>query len=109
VSVAAFLAGLRRRDIRVWTDHDRLRCNASAGVLTAELRDQLKRRKTEIFEYLLRAGALAWQQRAIVPLQPRDAPSRFCGRNHRRLLRRRHYRFSSWRDNSCRMARTSAF
>ncbi|HKB81588.1 MAG TPA: thioesterase domain-containing protein, partial [Burkholderiales bacterium] len=42
-----------------------------AGVLTAELRDQLKRRKREILEYLLKAGTLARQQRAIVPLQPR--------------------------------------
>jgi len=71
VSVAAFLADLRRRDIRVWTDRSRLRCNAPAGVLTPELRDQLRRRKSEILEFLRTAGALARQQRAIVPLQPR--------------------------------------
>jgi thioesterase domain-containing protein len=71
VSVATFLAELRQRDIQVWTDRDRLRCNAPAGVLTPELRDQLKRRKSEILEFLRMAGALARQQRAIVPLQPR--------------------------------------
>ncbi|SRR6266851_978039 len=34
-SVAAFLADLRRRDIRVWADGDRLRCNAPVSVVTA--------------------------------------------------------------------------
>jgi thioesterase domain-containing protein len=69
--VASFLADLRRRDIRVWADGDRLRCNAPASVVTAELRDQLRIRKGEILEFLRTAGALARQQRAIVPLQPR--------------------------------------
>jgi thioesterase domain-containing protein len=71
VSVAAFLADLRRRDIRVWADGDRLRCNAPASVVTAELRDQLRKHKSEILEFLCTAEALARQQRAIVPLQPR--------------------------------------
>ena len=71
MSVAAFLADLRRRDIRVWADHDRLRCNAPASVLTPELRDQLRKHKSEILEFLYTAEALARQQRAIVPLQPR--------------------------------------
>ena len=37
--VPALLAELRSRDIHVWADGDRLRCNAPADVLTPELRD----------------------------------------------------------------------
>jgi len=70
VTVHAFLAELRSRDIEVWADGDRLRCNAPAGVLTPELRDQLQQRKYDILEFLRSAGTLARQQRAIVPLQP---------------------------------------
>src|SRR5205823_1271031 len=69
--VPALLAELRRRDIQVWADGDRLRCNAPGDALTPELRDQLQQRKNDILEFLHSAGALAQQQRAIVPLQPR--------------------------------------
>ena len=69
--VPALLAELRNRDIQIWADGDRLRCNAPAEVLTPELRDQLQQRKDEILEFLRSAEALAHEQRAIVPLQPR--------------------------------------
>ena len=69
--VPVFLAELRSRDIEVWAEGDRLRCAAPAGVLTPELRDQLRQRKHEILEFLRSAEALTRQQRAIVPLQPR--------------------------------------
>jgi thioesterase domain-containing protein len=65
------LAELRGRDIQIWADGDRLRCNAPAEVLTPELRDQLRQRKHDILEFLRSADVLAGQQRAIVPLQPR--------------------------------------
>ena len=68
--VPALLAELRRRDVRLWADGDRLRCTAPAGVLTPELRNQIQQRKTEILELLRSAETLAQQQRAIVPLQP---------------------------------------
>jgi thioesterase domain-containing protein len=71
MSLRVFLAELRSRDIQVWADGDRLRCNAPADVLTPELRDQLELRKNDILEFLRSAEALARQQRAIVPLQPR--------------------------------------
>jgi thioesterase domain-containing protein len=73
VSGAALLAELRSRDVQVWADGDQLRCNAPAGALTPELRDQLRQRKGDILEFLRMAGALARQQRAIVPLQPRGS------------------------------------
>jgi thioesterase domain-containing protein len=71
VSVAAFLAELRSRDMQVWADGDQLRCNAPAGVLTPEVRDHLRQHKHDILKFLRSAEALARQQRAIVPLQPR--------------------------------------
>lgn len=71
MSVAALLAELRSRDMQLWADGDQLRCNAPAGVLTPQLRDQLQRHKGVILEFLRSAEALARQQRAIVPLQAR--------------------------------------
>lgn len=73
MSVPALLAELRRHDLQVWADGDQLRCSAPAGVLTPELRDQLRRHKQVILDFLRSAEALARQQRAIVPLQPRGA------------------------------------
>ena len=71
MSVLAFLAELRSRDIHLLADGDRLRCNAPAGVLTPQLSDQLRQRKREILEFLRAAESVARQQRAIVPMQPR--------------------------------------
>ncbi|HEV2670472.1 MAG TPA: thioesterase domain-containing protein [Gemmatimonadales bacterium] len=70
MSVAALLAELRSRDIQLWPEGDELRCNAPAGVLTPELRNQLRQRKGDIVEFLRSAETLAQQERAIVPLQP---------------------------------------
>jgi thioesterase domain-containing protein len=70
VSVPAFLAQLRGRDIRVWADGERLRCSAPEGLLTPELRDELQRRKRDILEFLRAADSLARRPRALVPLQP---------------------------------------
>jgi thioesterase domain-containing protein len=71
MKVLNFLEKLRSRDIQVWAEGDRLRCNAPAGVLTPELQHELRQRKDEILRFLRSAEALAQQQRAIVPLQPR--------------------------------------
>jgi thioesterase domain-containing protein len=71
MKVLDFLVTLRERDIQISADGERLRCNAPAGALTSELRDELRRRKTEILQFLRSAESLAQQQRAIVPLQSR--------------------------------------
>lgn len=79
----AVLATLRHRQIQVWADGEQLRCNAPAGALTPELREQLRQHKPEILQFLHSAGALARQQRAIVPLQPRgDRPPVFAVAGH---------------------------
>jgi thioesterase domain-containing protein len=70
MTAAALLATLVERDIRISADGEQLRCNAPAGALTDELREELQRRKDEILQFLRSAGSLVRQQRAIVPLQP---------------------------------------
>jgi len=67
--IPALLAELRSRDIHVWIEGGRLRCGAPAGVLTAELRQQLSANKAALLDFLRNADALNGQQRAIVPLQ----------------------------------------
>jgi thioesterase domain-containing protein len=62
--VSELLADLAAKDIKVWVEGDRLRCNAPAGALTAELRDQLRDRKGEIIAFVNMATAAARQQPA---------------------------------------------
>jgi thioesterase domain-containing protein len=69
MNAASFLSELRRRDIQVWAVGGELHCNAKAGVLTPELRAQLRQRKAEILKLLASGQTLASQERAIVPLQ----------------------------------------
>lgn len=71
MNLSEFLTELRTRDIRIWAEGDQLRCSARTGVLTPELREELKSRKGDILAFLRAADQLAGQQRAIVPLQPR--------------------------------------
>ena len=69
MSAAEFLSELRRRNIQVWAVGGELRCTAQAGVLTPDLRDQLRQRKNDILAFLASAQTLAGQERAIVPIQ----------------------------------------
>lgn len=69
--VPTFLEELRSRNIQVWAEGDQLRCTAPTGVLTPALRDQLRHEKSAIVHFLRSAEALARQERAIVPLQPK--------------------------------------
>ena len=70
MNVHALLEHLDGRGIRVWAEGERLRCDAPAGELTQELRDQLAQCKQDILRFLRSAESLARRQRAIVPLQP---------------------------------------
>ena len=69
MTVADLLAELRRLDVHVTVDGDRLRLNAPAGVLTDEHKHELTQRKYEVIAFLRDATQLVEQQRAIVPLQ----------------------------------------
>jgi thioesterase domain-containing protein len=69
VTIADLLVELRKLDVRIALDGDRLRLNAPAGALTDEHKRDLSARKAEIIEFLRAAEHLAAQQRAIVPLE----------------------------------------
>ncbi|HZR97743.1 MAG TPA: amino acid adenylation domain-containing protein [Chloroflexota bacterium] len=70
----ALLADLRRRDVKLWLDGERLRVNAPAGLLTPDLQAELSRRKAEIVA-LLRLAA-----RTAAPAAPAITPVRRDGR-----------------------------
>jgi thioesterase domain-containing protein len=69
VTAAHLLAELRKLDVHVVLDGDRLRLNAPVGVLTDEHKRDLAQRKPEVIAFLREAQRLAAQQRAIVPLE----------------------------------------
>lgn len=69
MSIAAFLAQLRERGIELRIDGEELRCSAPPGTLSTALREELRRRKSEIVAFIRSAHALTDQPRAIVPLQ----------------------------------------
>ncbi len=50
-SIPEFLSYLRSLDIHLWAEEERLRYNAPKGILTQELREQLRARKTEILAF----------------------------------------------------------
>src|SRR5882757_3317294 len=66
MQIPQLLAGLAAKDIKISVEGDRLRCNAPAGALTAEFRDQLRDRKGEIIAFLNMATAAARQQPAEI-------------------------------------------
>ena len=65
MTIAPLLAELRSRDIQVWADGERLQCNAPAGALTPELRDQLLQRRSEILEFLRGPAELSFSQERL--------------------------------------------
>jgi len=65
VTVTALIAELDRREVQVWVDGDRLQCNAPAGALTPELRDQLRQRKSEILAFLRGPAELSSTQQRL--------------------------------------------
>ena len=56
MTVNALLAELRRLDVQVWAEGDRLRCRAAKGVLTPELQQQLTTHKAALLEWLRSAN-----------------------------------------------------
>ena len=57
MNARTLLAHLRRQDVKVWVDGDRLRVNAPAGSLSPELQKQIAARKEEIIALLAPAPA----------------------------------------------------
>ncbi len=59
MNARTLLAHLRRQDVKVWADGDRLRVNAPAGSLSPELQKQIAARKEEIIALLAPPSAAA--------------------------------------------------
>lgn len=79
MTIFEFLSYLKTLDIEVRADGDRLRCNAPSAVLTAELQQEISRRKAEIIEFL--QAAKMWREPAssLIPLQPAGHRPPFFG------------------------------
>jgi amino acid adenylation domain-containing protein len=52
LNTVEFLSYLRSLDIQVFLDGEKFRCNAPEGIITAELRAEIQKRKAEIIEFL---------------------------------------------------------
>jgi amino acid adenylation domain-containing protein len=74
ISIDAFMAQLRERDISLSIDGDELRCRARKGTLTRELTSELSARKADILQYLRRAEALTTTGGGLTERAPRDQP-----------------------------------
>ena len=59
MTIDEFLSHLRKLDIKIWADGDRLRLNAPKGVLTPDLQAELAERKAEILVFLHETAAIA--------------------------------------------------
>ena len=66
MSCAELLLELRNLGARVWLEDDRLRVAAPQGVLTNEIRRELKDRRSELLEWLKRQGSARQPRPALV-------------------------------------------
>ena len=65
VTISTLLTDLGLRGVEVWAAGDRLQLNAPNGVLTAELREELRQRKTEIMAFLRGPAELSFSQQRL--------------------------------------------
>ncbi len=70
LTTVAFLASLRRLDVQVFVEGDRLRCTAPEGAITPALQAELAQRKPELIA-LLRQTPPSSQPSHPIALQPR--------------------------------------
>jgi thioesterase domain-containing protein len=67
--IFALVSSLRKQDIKLWLDGDKLKCSAPKDALNAETRQTLASRKAEIVAFLRDVGALADAKSTIVPIK----------------------------------------
>src|SRR5215213_423074 len=72
MTTSEFLSHLRKLDVRIWADGDRLRCDAPKEVLTPDLRAQLAERKAEILVFMRETAAIAHSSPAPIDPVSRD-------------------------------------
>lgn len=69
MNIAELLAELRRQDVQLWIESDRLKFSAPVGALSAETKAALANRKEEILAFLRQAERINSLPPAIVPLK----------------------------------------
>jgi|GEM_PF-1988101 len=72
MTLVAFLSHLRRLDVEIWAEDERLRYSAPPGVVTPELRAALVERKAELIAFLKTTNATAEQLSAPIARVSRD-------------------------------------
>ena len=70
MTTAEFLSSLRERDVRLWVEDGRLKCDAPPGVLDDGLQAQLAARKQELLTLIAEAETTLGAPRSLVPLKP---------------------------------------
>ncbi len=83
LSTSEFLSNLRERDVRLWVQDGRLKCDAPPGVLDDGLRGELAARKQELLTMLADVSSSLREPRSLVPLKPTgDRPPLFARPGH---------------------------
>ncbi len=67
MDIVEFVNYLRKLDINLFLEGDRLRCNAPQGAITAELKSEMSGRKAEIISFLQQAN-IQTTTTAIAPI-----------------------------------------
>ena len=83
MTTAEFLSRLRERDVRLWLEDGKLKCDAPPGALDDGWREQLSMRKHELATLIAQAEATLSGPRSLVPLKPTgDYPAFFARPGH---------------------------
>ena len=83
LSTSEFLSNLRERDVRLWVEDGRLKCDAPPGVLEDGLRSELAARKQELLTVIAEVNSSLREPRSLVPLKPTgDRPPLFARPGH---------------------------
>jgi thioesterase domain-containing protein len=83
MTTAEFLASLRARDVRLWLEDGKLKCDAPPGALDDGWREQLAVRKHELVTLIEEAEVTLAGPRSLVPLKPTgEYPALFARPGH---------------------------
>jgi thioesterase domain-containing protein len=83
MTTAELLATLRERDVRLWLEEGKLKCDAPPGVLDDGWRRELSARKDELATLIANAEATLDGPRSLVPLKPTgESPPLFARPGH---------------------------
>ncbi|ATB48688.1 non-ribosomal peptide synthetase [Corallococcus macrosporus] len=70
--IDGLLTRLRKHDVRLWMEGERLRFNAPPGVMTPDLLGELKSHKEELVSFLQQVGQSLQSAADLIPVAPRD-------------------------------------